>query len=67
MRIFMSPEEFALSMWGRGDIVVKAEWTGVEFGTEECGVHGCRKLKPRGNIMCEGCKNEYHEDPDAFK
>lgn len=35
--IRLTPEQFALAMWSRGDIVVEAEWTGVSFDAEKGG------------------------------
>lgn len=33
----------------------------------ECGVYGCKKLKPPQRIFCTACEADYHEDPDAYK
>lgn len=34
---------------------------------EECGVYGCKAMKPIGTLMCATCYREMQDDPDAFK
>lgn len=33
----------------------------------ECGIYGCKTLRNEMDIMCDGCRQEMREDPDAFK
>ena len=35
VEVVLSPEKWALAMWGRGDVVAEAEWTGVELPKEK--------------------------------
>lgn len=32
-----------------------------------CGTFGCTNLKNEMDIFCESCRQDYNEDPDAFK
>ncbi len=33
----------------------------------ECGTYGCKTLKNAMDVMCENCRADYRDDPDAYK
>jgi hypothetical protein len=35
VEVVLTPEQWALAMWGRGDVTAEAEWFGVELPKEQ--------------------------------
>jgi len=35
--------------------------------TVKCNLYGCKNIKYETDVMCEMCRQEYKDDPDAFK
>lgn len=35
VEVVLTPEQWALAMWGRGDVTAEAEWIGVELPKEK--------------------------------
>ncbi len=39
----------------------------VPDGFEPCGTYGCTNPRPKRDILCPSCEEDYQRDPDAYK
>lgn len=39
----------------------------IPAGFEPCGTYGCTNPRPKKDILCPSCEEDYQRDPDAYK